>query len=166
MAAKRIVEENNLDIQADKLYALKYEASKFYLQSDSFPLISGTHEIMKALRERGIRLGLVSGSDRVSVMASIKAHGLDKWVEVVVTGDDVDHSKPAPDVYLKAIKTLGVAPEQCLSIEDSEAGITSSAAAGISCLAMRTEYTEHHDRSKALMEFNNFESLASWIFND
>ena len=165
ISSKRIIEENKLDIQPDELYALKFESTKSYLKCNSFPLIDGVREIMQALHNSDVRIGVVSGADRASVMASIEAHGLDKWVEVVVTGDDVDHSKPAPDVYLKAMSILNLKPENCIAIEDSEAGIASSVAAGITCFAMRTEYTEQHDRSKASMVFDNFNSLSSWLFD-
>ena len=53
---------------------------------------------------------------------------------MIVTADDVVHSKPAPDLYLRAMEILGVRPEECIVYEDSEIGMASARAAGISAV--------------------------------
>ena len=53
---------------------------------------------------------------------------------MIVTADDVVHSKPAPDLYLRAMEVLGVRPEECIVYEDSEIGMASARAAGISAV--------------------------------
>ena len=60
--------------------------------------------------------------------------GITGLFDVIVTADDVVHSKPAPDLYLRAMEVLGVRPEDCIVYEDSEIGIASARAAGISAV--------------------------------
>lgn len=58
----------------------------------------------------------------------------------LVTVDDIEHGKPAPDPYLKAAANLGVDPSRCLVVEDAPAGITAAKAAGATVLALRTTH--------------------------
>lgn len=60
----------------------------------------------------------------------------------IVTVDDVQHGKPAPDPYLQAAYVLGQDPRQCLVIEDAPAGIAAAKAAGAYCLALRTTHAD------------------------
>ena len=78
----------------------------------------------------------------------------------MITGSDVREGKPDPEIYLLAAKTLGLPPARCLAIEDAPAGILSAKAAGMTCWAVRTEYTQgielpNPDRTfESLLEFD------------
>ena len=61
--------------------------------------------------------------------------------DAIVTSDDVPHSKPAPDIYLRVCELLGVAPEHVLALEDSAAGVAAAKAAGLACIAV-PQYAE------------------------
>lgn len=76
----------------------------------------------------------MSASPRRYVDAAVTTFGL--RLGATVTGDDVVHGKPAPDPYLLAARRLGVAPEQCLAVEDSASGIRSAFTAGMTVLAI------------------------------
>ena len=97
---------------------------------------------------KGIRLALASSSIREQISAvleilSIRDNALfdyRKVFSVVVSGEDVGRKKPAPDIYLLAIAKLGLSRERCIAVEDSPAGIAAAQAAGLKCLAARTEY--------------------------
>jgi beta-phosphoglucomutase-like phosphatase (HAD superfamily) len=60
-----------------------------------------------------------------------------------VSGDDVRHSKPDPEIYLLAARRLGLPPGACLAIEDAPKGVTSARAAGMQVVGVRTPYTAH-----------------------
>ena len=62
--------------------------------------------------------------------------GLTAAFEVVITSDDVEHPKPAPDIYLLACTRLGVGPDEALALEDSPSGIAAAKAAGLACIAV------------------------------
>ena len=89
-----------------------------------------------ALFERcGLRLAIASSSPRRLIDAVCDRLGLD-GIDVRCSAMDEARGKPAPDVYLTAARRLGVAPAQCLAVEDSLNGLASARAAGMSCVAV------------------------------
>ncbi len=82
-------------------------------------------------------MAVVSGGREQPVLRSLEAVGIRELFDVVVTSDQVEHSKPAPDCYLMAAEHLGVAPGDCLAYEDSETGLRSARAAGVPVLDVR-----------------------------
>jgi beta-phosphoglucomutase-like phosphatase (HAD superfamily) len=77
--------------------------------------------------------------------------GLDigRYFQAIVSGLDVARVKPAPDIFLAAARQVGALPRQCLVLEDAEKGVLAARKAGMSCIAVPTEQTRHHDFSKA-----------------
>jgi beta-phosphoglucomutase-like phosphatase (HAD superfamily) len=71
------------------------------------------------------------------------------YFQVIVTGLDVEKVKPAPDIFLAAARQAGALPSQCLVLEDAEKGVLAAREAGMSCIAVPTEQTRHHDFSQA-----------------
>ncbi len=97
----------------------------------------GAVELIEGLRALdGIRLGLASNSPRFLVDDALTTAGLADAFDTIVTSDDVEHAKPAPDIYLLACRRLGVDPADALALEDSTSGITAAKAAGLTCIAV------------------------------
>lgn len=98
----------------------------------------GAEDLLEVAMKEGLRVGLVSNSDRELVTRTmgevLPRMGRDpdpsKTFEVVVTRDDVANPKPAPDPYLLAAETLGLLPGECLAFEDSPSGARAASAAG------------------------------------
>lgn len=103
--------------------------------------LPGALELVTDLRKAGMPLGLCSSSIRPWVDACLGRIGLDQAFDRVVTGDEVEAGKPDPAIYLLAAERLGQDPHDCLAIEDAPAGIESAHNAGMTCWAVRTEYT-------------------------
>lgn len=95
----------------------------------------GAVELVERLRGR-TRLGLASNSPRQMVDTALASAGIGDAFDAIVTSDDVEHSKPAPDLYLLACQRLGVAPADALALEDSSSGIAAAKAAGLTCIAV------------------------------
>ena len=89
-----------------------------------------------ACSDHGYHLALASSGDRVKVAFGMQALALNGIFEAVVTGDDVAHSKPDPEIYLIAAQQLAVPPKQCLAIEDAPAGVEAAKRAGMRCVAV------------------------------
>ena len=81
-------------------------------------------------------VGVASGGPRTIVVRSLEITGLADLFPVVVTADDVEHGKPAPDMFLLAAQRMGVAPERCLVFEDGEPGMRAAEAAGMRWVAV------------------------------
>ncbi|MEP6470000.1 MAG: HAD family phosphatase [Chloroflexota bacterium] len=95
----------------------------------------GAVELVERLRGR-TRLGLASNSPRQLVDTALATARIGDAFDAIVTSDDVERSKPAPDLYLLACERLGVAPADALALEDSPSGIAAAKAAGLTCIAV------------------------------
>jgi HAD superfamily hydrolase (TIGR01509 family) len=92
----------------------------------------GALELLEALHGAGLAVGLASNSSRKFVERTLSVAGLlNGHFDVIVTADDVEHPKPAPDLYLAACSGLGAAPERAAALEDSQTGVASARAAGL-----------------------------------
>ena len=99
-------------------------------------LNEGAVEAIEHFRGLGLRLALASSSPIRLIEAVLRVGELEDRFDVILTAEDEEQGKPDPAVYLSAAKGLGVAPERCLAIEDSIAGIPAAKAAGMMCVAM------------------------------
>lgn len=87
------------------------------------------------------RVALATGSGRTRSEATIAACSLSvDAVRAWITGDDIDRPKPHPEIYLRAADALGLAPDRCVAIEDSVAGVRSAIAAGMACVAVTNTF--------------------------
>lgn len=102
---------------------------------DDVTILPGAAEALSALAAQGIPAAIVTSGSAPLARARIAATGLPA-PSVVVTADDVDRGKPAPDPYLAAAAGLGVEPTDCLVVEDAPNGIRAGAAAGCATLAV------------------------------
>jgi HAD superfamily hydrolase (TIGR01509 family) len=97
----------------------------------------GALELLRAVRAAGVPVGLASNSAREFVERALSVSQLaDGHFDVVVTADDVEWPKPAPDLYLAACAALGAAPERAAALEDSPPGVASARAAGMFVIAV------------------------------
>lgn len=122
MAVEEIVEDHR-----SRLYQV--------IGEDAEPM-PGLLELIDALKQRGIQLGVASNSPTDYVDRALHAIGLKPTFPVVVAADQVQRGKPAPDVYLEAASRLQIEPEACLAIEDSPIGLESALAAGMCCVVV------------------------------
>ena len=99
------------------------------------PAIPGAQDAVARLGERW-PLGLASSSNREVIDLVLGELGVAESFAVTVSSEEVDRGKPAPDVYLEAVRQLGADPAHCVAIEDSENGIRSAYAAGLRVLAI------------------------------
>lgn len=97
----------------------------------------GALELLRAVRAAGVPVGLASNSSREFVDRALSVSQLaDDHFDVVVTADDVEAPKPAPDLYLAACAALSAAPERAAALEDSQPGVASARAAGMYVIAV------------------------------
>jgi beta-phosphoglucomutase-like phosphatase (HAD superfamily) len=155
-----------LSTHASTLVNAKNTSTQTFLFGDSFPLMLGAKESLDYFHQKNLKIAIVTGAGTDGVTATIRAHNLQKHVATVVSGDDVEFSKPAPDCYLLAIQRLGVDSSECIAIEDTENGVTAATMAKIPCLAVAHSMSKHHDFSNAMETFGNLNEARNWIANN
>lgn len=95
------------------------------------PLKPGLLELLAQLEQWSVPRAVASSTARHRVVDRLAQAGVSEYFSVIVGGDDVVHGKPAPDLFLSAARQLGVAPSECVVLEDSDAGIHAASAAGM-----------------------------------
>lgn len=98
--------------------------------------LPGTMELMRGLHEAGFAQALASSAPIENIKLISDVLGLEKYLSVLVSGETVARGKPAPDIFLKAAKELGIDPAHCVVIEDAVAGVQAAHAAGMRCIAV------------------------------
>lgn len=91
----------------------------------------GIAELLDALEARAVPRAVATSTRRPLALRKLQAAGLLHRFDAICTSSDVEHPKPAPDVYLLAARTLNVAPAACLVLEDSPTGVRAALAAGM-----------------------------------
>ncbi len=103
--------------------------------------LPGVVELVAALRERGVPIAVASSSWMGWVEALLGGIGLRDAFDAFASATEVEHPKPAPDLYLLAAAKLGVQPAACIAIEDTPTGLRSAKAAGMYAVQVRASST-------------------------
>ncbi|XVS67215.1 HAD family hydrolase [Actinosynnema sp. CA-299493] len=100
------------------------------------PWRPGAREALRAVRDSGVPMALVTSTERQLTEVALDTIGRDLF-DATVCGDEVDRrNKPLPDPYLRAARLLGVDPTRCVAVEDSPTGVASAVAAGCTVLVV------------------------------
>lgn len=91
----------------------------------------GIADLLAFLKERGTAFAVATSTHRQQAERSLELAGLLDFFDVIVSGDEVTHGKPAPDIFERAAHLINRAPPDCTALEDSAAGIRSASAAGM-----------------------------------
>jgi beta-phosphoglucomutase len=135
-----VAEKHGITIDITKVKARTYEIYGEIVKGKLKPL-PGAQEFIVKCRNKGFRLALATSADRIKMEVNLKETGLSEdFFQALITGLDVKDKKPSPEIYLKAAKSLGINPEDCLVVEDAVTGIDSGKAAGCRCLAVTTSF--------------------------
>jgi len=134
-------------------------------------LMPGFLDLLAYLRQKKYKLGIASSTPRHRMQTTLKngvlphldVASLDEIFGAFFSGSDVTHTKPDPEIYLKAAAKLEVEPKSCMVFEDSVAGIQSAKAAGMTAIAVPNFFTAHHDHSEADKIINSLSEALSLL---
>ena len=143
-------------------YGLKYEFAMKELAYDYYgqqvrektEVPEGIQEMLTTLHKKGIILAVCSAADLRKVRYNIQAIGVDESIfAALVTGSDVARKKPFPDIYLEGARRVGIAPEDCLVVEDAVSGIHAAHAAGMEAVGVPTTFSKEVLQERANPEY-------------
>jgi beta-phosphoglucomutase-like phosphatase (HAD superfamily) len=117
--------------------AVQAEATRHFV--DLVELVTSNERVVAVAHahHEKVPMAVVSGGPRAGVQASLGAAGILGLFDAVVTVEDVERGKPAPDLYLVALDRLQVDPGDCVAYEDTDEGLAAATAAGIRCIDVR-----------------------------
>lgn len=135
---KGVADKHGITLQPEtakqRTYALYLDAIHGVIKP-----LPGVHEFLRRCREHRLRIALATSGDLIKASAGLREIYLsESSFDAVVSGTDIVHKKPHPDVFLEAARRLGLEADSCLVIEDALAGVAAAKAAGARCLAVTT----------------------------
>lgn len=131
-----------------------------YEKTMPIPPMPGSIEFIQLLKEKGVRIGLVTSSDNTKVARAFQLLGLDNTFDTVVTADRITRGKPNPMCYLLAASDLNVSPEDCIVFEDSFFGIQAGNDAGMRVIGLSTTNSPESLQDKVFEVIPNFEHIT------
>jgi HAD superfamily hydrolase (TIGR01509 family) len=136
-----VAEKNGIPFDLEKDKARTYEIYAEIVSGKLKPF-DGVLDFIEKCRSRGLKMAVASSADPPKVKVNLEEIGIHpSTFGTVVTGLDIEHKKPAPDIFLKAAANLGVDSTRCLVIEDAISGVSAGLAAGARVLALTTSFS-------------------------
>ncbi|MFP4523046.1 MAG: HAD family hydrolase [Candidatus Woesearchaeota archaeon] len=132
----------NLDLY-DKAMVLCEEKDALKIQElKQVKLFPQVRDVLERLKKQGLLLAVASSSPIKYIETFLEHTGIKDFFCCYTGGDEVKHSKPAPDIFLRAQEKLGIAKEDCVIIEDAVQGVLAAQNAGIECICLLTTEKE------------------------
>ncbi|MDR0272256.1 MAG: HAD family phosphatase [Clostridiales bacterium] len=119
------------DFDIEKLFRISGAYMNNYFEKNGVPVKPGVFEILDKLEKLGIKKCVATSTTKASATRKLTSANLAHRFEVIIGGDEIENGKPAPDIFLKAAAHCNTDPEDCIVIEDTEAGVLAATSAGI-----------------------------------
>lgn len=135
---REILRSANVNFDEDLIKLLVERKSQTQIKHASeVELFPGARTLLESLNGK-VKLGLASMNNYAVIVSMLKPMGLEKYFQAILTVNDVSHSKPHPEIFLKTAERLGRLPKRCVVIEDSLFGVKAAKAGGMGCVAVTT----------------------------
>jgi beta-phosphoglucomutase len=146
----QLIEKHGIDRTVDDLLEMgRCRYLDQLLSGHGVSLCEGSADLIELFMDEGYSLLLASSATRQTIHTVLEHFGLMDHFSVIVSADDIERSKPAPDPFLKAAALAGVSAGSCLVIEDSTNGVLAARAAGMYCIGYQNPSGFHQDLSAA-----------------
>jgi beta-phosphoglucomutase-like phosphatase (HAD superfamily) len=133
----------------DAVRAFAAQAEDYFRNAEEIPIVEGIPELLDRLNEENIVCGLGTASSPYIISMTTRFLRNRHLLSAIVSGRDVENSKPAPDIFLKAAKLLHMQPGECAVVEDSSIGIAAAKNAGMFCVGHANPTSGNQDLSGA-----------------
>lgn len=161
--ASLLVETYSLPITPETLSKVKEARIAKVFAREGTSLMPFALESVQRCHHLGLTLAVATGATGEEIALSMTRHFDSELFATTVTRDNVEHSKPAPDTYLLALKQLGLDAEQCIAVEDSPSGVNAALAAKLRVIAIANDYSKHQDLSNATYHCQDLSAATTLI---
>jgi HAD superfamily hydrolase (TIGR01509 family) len=159
-SARLVHTELALPLPLEELIAHKTAAFLSYLEGGA-PTMPGLWALLDRVEALSLRWAVATSTPRALAEIVLGKLGVVGRYDALAAGDEVAHGKPAPDLFLLAAERLGVAPTECLALEDSGPGCAAAAAAGARVIVVPTELTRRADFACAYRRYPSLTAVAA-----
>ena len=130
-----------------------------YVRKNGIEAKRGAKELLEWLKQNGYAVALATATPVGRASAYLEQTGLLPYFDKICSARQVAHGKPAPDIYLFAAEQLGLAPQECIALEDSTNGVRSAAAAG--CKTVLVPDLDNPEAELSSLLYATAENLAA-----
>ncbi|MGT2784232.1 HAD family hydrolase [Streptococcus merionis] len=155
--------ENQLSESVEELIAEMNSRREAMIAADGVRPIKGVQPLIKKLHSRGLPLAVASSSPKHEVERNLDELELAAYFDFLVSGEEVEHSKPEPDVFLRAAELLQVKPQDCLVFEDTKNGSLAAKAAGMTCIGFANPDYPAQDLSACDVVVSDYRELDDFL---
>jgi HAD superfamily hydrolase (TIGR01509 family) len=134
---------------ATEINKLAHEFKDAHIQEHGLPTKKGLMELLTYVKQKGILLAVASSSDKSVIEWYLTLADIDSYFDYIISGDQVAHSKPNPEIFLNVCHHLKVKPEESLVLEDSKSGIMAAVNGNIPVICI-PDILDHEEEIKKL----------------
>jgi beta-phosphoglucomutase len=120
--------------------------------------IKGLIRFLEELKRNNITIAVASSAPKLNVDFVLKKTGTTNYFNTIINGDSIEDSKPHPEIYLKAVETIGIIPQRCIVIEDSLSGIEAAKKADCKVIGITTTHS-HQELTLTDLIINDFNEI-------
>jgi HAD superfamily hydrolase (TIGR01509 family) len=129
------------------------------LQEGDYKAIPGISELLEEIKTAHLPIAIASSSPKIFIEAVVEKIGIRQYFKVLISGEEIERSKPEPDIFLKAALLLNVNPSECLVVEDSKSGTIAAKKAGMKCIGYQNFNSGNQDLSNADLIVNDIKEI-------
>ncbi|MFA5326869.1 MAG: HAD family phosphatase [Prolixibacteraceae bacterium] len=160
-----IKERHHLSLPVEELIEQnRNESYRLFAELNEIPTIPGIANLLEKLSAKNYLMAVASSNFPEIIELMLEKTGMRKYFKFVVSTQEAGKSKPAPDVYLLAAQKLGVKPENCLVVEDSQNGIKAAKSAGMIVVAYQGPFTNPQSQREADSVITQYNQLEMILF--
>ena len=154
-----IKKDYHITKSTDKIIEMQMPLKLNLLQKGNYKSIPGIVELLDEIKAMHIPIAVASSSPKLFIEVVLAKIGIGKYFSIILSGEEVEHSKPEPDIFLKVAGLLNVNPSECLVVEDSKSGTIAAKKAGMKCIGYQNVNSGDQDLSNADFIVNNIKEI-------
>jgi HAD superfamily hydrolase (TIGR01509 family) len=160
---EELIKKYDLDVEKGFLLEKKRKLLEKWFKEEQINLMPYAEEAINFVKERNYKMALCSGGPREEIELKLERTNLLHYFDIIVSNNEVKRSKPFPDIYLYAFKEIGLDPEECLTLEDTQYGLQSAKDAGSSCFVIPNKFSSSQDFSRADKVLNSLKDFIDYL---
>lgn len=154
-------EKYHLPYSAQELIAMEKQAKYDILDATALTPMEGIIDLLEALKAMNYKIAIASSSMKKNIELILSKTKLLAYFDVIISGEDVQNGKPAPDIFLKAMHHFNQSPENCIVLEDAKNGVVAAKAANMFCIGFQNQNSGKQDLSLADVIVHSISEIQS-----
>lgn len=156
---EKSIQDFDLSVTPEELESTYQEIKKKILKEEGYQPLPGVKALILDLYHHGVKLAIGSSSSEEEIKSVVDVLGLTDYFDYLISGTTLSQPKPSPDIFLKAMKELGVSAQEAIVIEDSTNGVLAASHASLPVIGFINKNSGKQDLSKASILIESFTSI-------